>query len=144
MADKHSERDAFILDMWNQDYTSSQIAKELNVTRNVVMGVIARMRKKGLVGFKPRKEVFKPIHALRKPPLKLNNKIKNISPPKPLPKPEPIKPGAMKFMDLTPFSCRYIVNEGHASTFLFCGMPKEQGAYCANHASICYIPTKAK
>jgi Mn-dependent DtxR family transcriptional regulator len=60
MADKHSERDAFILEMWNKDYTSSEIAKDLNVTRNVVMGVIGRMRQKGLVGFKPKKKFSNP------------------------------------------------------------------------------------
>lgn len=112
---KLSERDAIILQMWDDDYSGSQIAAELGVTRNVVMGALNRMRKKGIVGHK-----IKP----KKAPVFYDF-------------------GEVPFGELKQYNqCRYIVNDGPASHYLFCGKPKEKGSYCAYHASICYIPSK--
>jgi hypothetical protein len=43
-------------------------------------------------------------------------------------------------MNLTESDCKYPVESNDG--FLFCGLPRVRGAYCAGHAKICYIPPK--
>ena len=142
-----TERDREIIALWEKGLTGGQIAKELHTTRSAILGKLRRLRLDGHVSYKMnakvdlKKATPQKIKAAKS--FNLNKKISRIAiPPTPLPKPRPIKHEPIKFMDLTPFSCRYVVNEGHASTFLFCGKPKTKGSYCADHASICYVPSK--
>ena len=144
-----SDRDREIIKLWESGLTGGQIAKELETTRSAILGKLRRLRLDGHVSYKMnakvdlKKATKKEIKEAKS--FNLNRKsIRGVQPPQPLPKPRPIKHEPIKFIDLTPFSCRYIVNEGHASTFLFCGKPKVKGSYCDDHAKICYVPSKYK
>ena len=144
-----SERDHTIIRLWESGLTGGQIAKELETTRSAILGKLRRLRLDGHVSYKMNAKVDlktatpKAIKEVKS--FNLHRKqLRHVQPPMPLPKPRPIKHEPIKFMDLTPFSCRYVVNEGHASTFLFCGKPKTGRAYCDDHAKICYVPSKYK
>jgi hypothetical protein len=142
-----SDRDHKMIALWESGMTGTQIANELSTTRSAILGKLRRLRLDGHVSYKMNVKVD-----LKAASKKQINKAKSLNanrkslrfaqPPQPLPKPRPIKHEPIKFLDLTPFSCRYIVNEGHASTFLFCGKPKTHRAYCGDHAKICYMPSK--
>lgn len=55
---RHPERDERVITMWNKGLTSGQISKHLDITRNVVIGVVQRMRAKGFeVRSKTREEI---------------------------------------------------------------------------------------
>jgi len=50
----------------------------------------------------------------------------------------------LKFEQLTPKSCRFVINSGAVKDFLFCGKEKTRRSYCEEHAKLCYYtPTKA-
>lgn len=144
-----NDRDRKIIDLWESGLTGGDIAKELGTTRSAILGKLRRLRLDGHVSYRMKAKVDlkkatkKEIRVAKS--FNINRKASRlVQPPMPLPKPRPIKHEPIKFMDLTPFSCRYIVNEGHASTFLFCGKPKTTRAYCEDHAKICYVPSKYK
>jgi len=144
-----TDRDQEIIKLWESGLTGSQIAKELLTTRSAILGKLRRLRLDGHVSYKMNVKVD--LKSATKKQIKeaksfnLHRKsIRGVLPPQPLPKPRPIKHEPIKFIDLTPFSCRYIVNDGHASTFLFCGKPKTNRSYCDDHAKICYVPSKHK
>jgi hypothetical protein len=118
------------LDMWNKNFTGGQIAQELCLTRNTVMGILHRLKKTGEVGPRP-KLAFK----INSP--KMAAKTKKLPPV--FIKAKPVNHMFKKLMQLRADSCRYIVNDGHAAHFLFCGKPKEKGSYCMDHAKLCYI-----
>jgi GcrA cell cycle regulator len=130
-----------MVDMWANNYTSSQIAKELCLTRNTVMGMIYRMKLKGLVDPLSHKVVAKPKPEPKRNPKPVVEK-KGVSTKRTPPifiKPKPVGHVPLTLMQLKNSSCRYAVNDGHASQFLFCGKPKEKGSYCMEHANLCYI-----
>ena len=144
-----TDRDYKIIDLWESGLTGGDIAKELSSTRSAILGKLRRLRLDGHVSYKMKVKVD--LKTATKKEIKvaksfnLNKRLfRDVKPPTPLPKPKPVKSGAVTFMELTPFCCRYIVNEGHASTFLFCGKPKVIKYYCLEHAKLCYIPSKFK
>lgn len=146
---KLNERDRKIIELWESGLTGGDIARELETTRSAILGKLRRLRLDGHVSYKMKAKVDlrtatkKEIRIAKS--FNINRKQARFAlPPTPLPKPRPIKHEPIKFMDLTPFSCRYVVNDGHASTFLFCGKPKATGSYCSDHAKICYVPSKYK
>lgn len=144
-----SDKDKLMIELWDKGYTGSQIANEVSMTRNAVMGKLSRLRKLGLVAYKMKAKVD--LKNMKPKSLKLAKAFNSYPkmfrhrmPPAPLPEMPPIKDKPIKFMDLTPFSCRYIVNDGKASEFLFCGKPKMIRSYCEDHAKLCYLPPKTK
>ena len=150
-----SEDDQEILDLWKQGLTGSQIAKKTYNTRNAVMGKLYRWRQSGIINYKStktreaaikeqvrianRKQALgkgKPRHVVKKE-LPLINFLDNLPPPPPLTEP-------VKFMDLSPQSCRYVVSGGVAKDFRFCNHPKKDGSsYCQEHHVLCYVPLSA-
>lgn len=141
-----------IMGLWKQGFNGAEIAAELGLTRNAVMGRLHRLRKKGVVGYKvPPSKVLKAK----------NERLKLIAvggrrtvyappsyPPKPKLKPERAKPKfveaapankpAITIMDLNFDHCRYITRmESHKGP-LYCGEPIDRKSYCKAHADMCY------
>lgn len=113
-----------VLRLWQENRSGSQIAAELGVSRNAVLGVVKRHKDKG--------------NALRGP-LPWANRIQ---------KPKPVErlfdyatpPSGVTLMGLRHASCRYIVRE--EETAIYCGRDKTSGPYCADHYALCYRPVK--
>ncbi len=144
-----TERDKKIIELWDQKFTGGQIAAELSMTRNAVMGRLGRFRKMGLVAYKMSAKVdlkdmksgiLKTVKKYNANPKMFRGRL----PPTPLPEMPPVKDKPIGFFELTPFTCRYIVNDGKASEFLFCGKPKMIRSYCEDHARLCYLPPRVK
>jgi hypothetical protein len=106
-----------ILELWNKNYTTTQIAKELGVTRGAVAGHIFRARRDGM-GVKER-----PAVVVRKKPteVQFDNNITRLR------------------ID----SCRYILNDDMTKP-IFCGDPISRRAYCETHAKLCYIVSEKR
>lgn len=141
-----------ILELWAEGKTTQKIGEAVGVTKNSVCGLLKRLRDKGhpipqrIHQFEAKKPINKKIAKLKKV-----TRLKAI-PKKPEPKGTPvavvppppkrkINIGKVKFIDLQPDSCRYIVSGKRAEEFLFCGAPKTRRAYCEEHAKLCYYPT---
>lgn len=147
-----------ILELWNKNLSTSIIAAELGVTKNVICGRAFRMRERG-VDIQPRAIGNQGPHKSRQIRGVNGAEIISIRPKKEAPlldwinqtsekknKPLPeikeaptAKPLNIRFKDLTANSCRYVVNDGRPENFIFCGAPKERGPYCGAHAALCYI-----
>ena len=144
-----SDKDKLIIERWEQGFTGSDIGNEFGMTRNAVMGKLARLRKLGLVTYKMNAKIsLKDVKPKKLKLVKTFNSYPKMFrgrlPPTPLPKMLPVKGKPIKFLDLKPFTCRYIVNDGKPSEFMFCGKPKMIRSYCDEHARLCYMPTKTK
>ena len=153
------ENNKEIKELWLKGLTGNQIAKQLSITRNSVMGKLHRMRHSGVLAGKALDGRIKAIG------MAIKNKIDKPSKPerKPdpestvdvwIPRPEPVeqhlnlivceevpaKPARnpIPFEKLTSKSCRFIVNSGDPKDFLFCGKPKKGKSYCDEHENICY------
>jgi hypothetical protein len=128
MADKLSDRNADILDMWEGGISGPEIAMTLNMTRNAVMGAVRRLRLKGLVGYKPRQKSTRSAYVNQ-----------------PAQEQAPFPYEGVPFHALNQFKeCHYIVNDGPASSFLFCGRPQHDRSYCYDHYKLCYMPPKRR
>lgn len=141
-----------IIDLWNEGYSAGEISHKLKVTRNMVMGKISRLRASGM--------------SLRTAPKKLQRakkvevKTKNGWVKKKETKKKPAAVGLqpieqfvfdygpietnIDIMQLTPRSCRYIIDNDRRRGALYCGEPKHYRSYCEAHAKLCYISAKPK
>ena len=153
------ENNKEIKELWLKGLTGNQIAKQLSITRNSVMGKLHRMRHSGILAEKALDERMKTIRtAVRK---KIETTLELEHKPDPdstvnawIPRPEPVeqhlnlvvceeappqptsKP--IPFEKLTSRSCRFIINSGDPKDFLFCGKPKKGRSYCDEHENVCY------
>ena len=151
--------------LWMKGLTGGQIAKELSLTRNAVLGKVHRMREAGTIDVREcdmrirnvRKEVQRlederqatlpdilrdvPTFEKEKTPKEPKKKTEIVCQPtflfEDLPPHDP-KWKPLKFDQLTPKSCRYVLNDGPASQFLFCGKQKKGRSYCEDHEKLCY------
>ena len=137
--------DDTIVKMWSEGSTGLMIATEIGFTRSSVMGRITKLRAK--------KIITGPIldarmDALRALATKANVENKTTSRFNPNPialraafdSLNPSKGGHVGYDGLTSKSCRYVINEGSATEYLFCGATKEKGSYCQHHHNLCYVP----
>ena len=134
------------IELWKKGKTSSEIAATLGITRSAVMGIVNRAREKGLVDYrsKPEKAPTKSRPSRKKPSLAkiklppllavpLHTGIKSVELI-----PEKIEP--VSFQNLTRTMCRFVVNEGKAQEYLFCGRQKfGHNPYCEEHCKECYV-----
>lgn len=146
-----------IFKLWNEGMTSNNIAKELGVTRNSVMGTIHRAQKRGEDLMKHFSDVGKPKPRITKPvkpkvELRKDDRGRTAVVAKPrsmardfetlFPVTENVKDG-VGILDLGLFSCRYIV-DGEGMGAVYCGKRTAKKVYCADHYRICYTPVPAR
>ena len=151
-----------IKDLWLTGLSGGEIAKELSTTRGAILGKIFRMRASGEIGIR---ESDIRMHSIRVETKKRENErvstLFDVIKESPLEKEdtddlplicEPVmvssprdKTGKpVKFDQLTPKSCRFVLNDGPPSGFLFCGKEKKVRSYCAEHAALCYYRIERK
>ena len=139
-----SERVAQLRSAFGAGLTCSQIAGEIGVSRNAVIGKMNRLglsRPRNMLAPAPERQ-----RAAWRP--KSDNVTKLFSqhrilmrlPPEPLAPPETIRNGnGCSLLELTPGKCRWPINEPGAADFCFCANPKVEGLpYCVGHARIAY------
>ncbi len=134
-----NHRDKLVLSLWKNGLTGSQIGEKLGTTRSAILGLINRLRAAGYVEYrakKPRPKKDAPPKPRKDRKKKLEQFELLIVAPVVNAAPEPTKP--LTIMELTHRSCRYILNDGKPSSFLYCGKTTEKGSYCREHYKICF------
>ena len=143
---KHNEKTIQkLIELWKAHKTSGQIAVKLDMSRSAVMGLVGRLRAKGLLEYR---DPASKKNATRE---EKRNKLRNPYVPnktrKSLPPLPPVieNSSPVKLFQLTAKSCRFVINDSQsAADFLFCNKPKKVGAYCEEHHKICYIKSEPK
>lgn len=130
--------------------SSGVAARELGVTRNSIIGKWYRLglrRRASLTqrlpigGSRPRKQrdpaaPRAPRPARPRPPRPVKARIMT-SPPEP-PQTDPITLMQLGGIGDDPGRCRWPIGEPAGPDTLFCGAPRERGAYCAWHGNLAY------
>lgn len=146
------EFDQAIINMWNDNKTGLDIAEALGKSRNAIMGKLYRLRAAKYIQYKTvpvkqKKDTPKKRAKREKRAYKYSSPYSGPLIPFP-PQPEiVINEQAIKLTELKNSSCRFIINDGPARSFLFCGKKKEKGPYCDEHRNLCYVkvhPRKIK
>ena len=143
-----------IVELWEEGLSGTQIGELLSLTRNAVIGVVNRLRKKGFkfkrnekvehkkrvsLAREKREEDYQKRNAkkLKKPLVIEVEKQEKIYPIPIL----PTRDGGIDLIDLKRTSCRFIVS-GDDTPIKYCGETQDRGAYCRDHYKICYYPAK--
>jgi hypothetical protein len=141
-----TERDEKILKMWNENMTGTEIGAVLGTTRNAILGRLHRLKAYGIDTSKSR-----PARVTPQRPKTPRVKVAKKETPKPKtekiyypPRIEEQPISGVTLLQLKPKSCRFIISHEDANVRIFCGKNKERGAYCGNHARLCYLPPKEK
>lgn len=135
--------------------SATQIAIEMGVTKNTVIGKIHRSpnlrleRSRSSLPNKPSKT--------KREKLKFNDSLlptlPMFSPPDPpmpfmLPMPHIMEPTVVftgkpvKFADTNRFMCKYVVSGDKADNYLFCGDRVYKRSFCKHHFNICYTTVR--
>jgi len=157
MIAKVTENEQELLKLWEKGLTGKEIAIKLETTRNAVMGKLHRLREQHVITYKNIATRTAAIrHSVRmKERAKEPQEAPKLVEEKPIkevveellpmileelkPKDQDRRP--VKFMDLSPSSCRYIISGFMPKEFMFCNEIKKLGsAYCEAHHSRCNVP----
>lgn len=142
-----------IIKMWNDGMSSGEIASLLKVSRNSVIGKVSRMRASGIPlrsapKIKPKLQkvtkrqvktqrgwiVKRQIRPKVDPTILLDQLFLDI----------PLPVQRVDILQLTPKSCRYIVDRDPKRGALYCGDMKHYRSYCKKHAELCYVPVRLR
>jgi GcrA cell cycle regulator len=139
-----SERVAQLRSCVGAGLTCSQIAGEIGVTRNAVIGkmnrlglarprnILAPASERQRAAWRPKTDIVTRLFSQHRILMRL--------PPAPPVPPETIRNGnGCSLLELTPGKCRWPINEPGAADFCFCANPPVEGLpYCVGHARIAY------
>ena len=132
--------------------TCSQIAREIGVTRNAVIGKMNRMglsRPRDVLSAQMRRASklarAKPERNWRRLTIIAQRKMLRDAFPVAEPEEIPIFNGrGCTLLELKQGQCRWPINEPGAENFCFCGNEAFQGfSYCAGHARLAYRSTRS-
>jgi GcrA cell cycle regulator len=137
-----SERVAQLRGCASAGLTCSQIAAEIGVSRNAVIGKMNRLglsRPRNMAAAERQRAAGQP-RSDNVTRLFSQHRILMRLPPEPLQAPETIRNGnGCSLLELTPGKCRWPINEPGAADFCFCAHPPVEGLpYCVGHARIAY------
>jgi GcrA cell cycle regulator len=139
------ERVAQLKSCFEAGLTCGQIAREMGVTRNAVIGKISRLHLSRLKSPSPRPPERRAGAATRpaRPRLLTQHQILRAIRTEPT---EPITSlNRCTFMELGQEKCHWPISEPGAEDFCFCGNTPVQGLpYCAAHARLAYQAAAAR
>ena len=123
-----------VADLWRQGFSFGQIAAYVGSRRNVIAGIVHRMRVSGQIGYRtaPTHRTIKNMEYDRRQKI-ITDLLKPIEPPVPF---------NLNIMELKNSSCRYSTGVSPTNEWLFCGHNKTRGSYCEYHANLCYQPPR--
>jgi GcrA cell cycle regulator len=142
-----SERVAQLRSCVSTGLTCSQIAGEIGVSRNAVIGKMNRLglsRPKNMLAAEPeRRRAAWRAKSDNVTRLFSQHRILMRLPPAPPTPPEAIRNGrGCSLLELAPGKCRWPINEPGTADFCFCAHPQVEGLpYCVGHARIAYKST---
>jgi len=133
-----SERVAQLRGCIGTGLSCSQIAAEIGVSRNAVIGKMNRLglsRPKTVLAREPQQR-----RGAWRPRIVTQHQILMELPWEPLAEPISIANGrGCSLLELSPGQCRWPINEPGAADFCFCGSKQVEGlSYCVGHARIAY------
>jgi GcrA cell cycle regulator len=130
--------------------TCMQIAREIGVTRNAVIGKLNRLGLSGPPRTAQRQDTNAP-HARRTREYSQRRVLRAIYAAEPVVAGEPAGSPVMSatpctLLELRLDTCRWPINDGAAKDFSFCGNAAVRGlSYCAGHARLAYrIPAQRR
>lgn len=133
--------------MLSEGLSYSQIGARLGLTRNTVIGKMARV---GLAKLTKNRPSGKGLRH-RAPSLPALPQTRRIELPaaseaKAFRSAAPVagERRRVTLMELGPDSCRYGVGDPREAGFRFCGQRAPRGSYCDYHAQLCYEPKGAR
>jgi GcrA cell cycle regulator len=136
----NSERIEQLKSCFDAGLSCGQIAREIGVTRNAVIGKLSRLGLSRPRAARPRPPERKPANSWR-PRLVTQHRILETVRAQSVLTAEvaiPDGPGC-SLLELSQGSCRWPIDDPCASGFLFCGIAPVKGLpYCARHARIAY------
>jgi hypothetical protein len=132
-----------IVEMWKAGSSGGQIAVNLGITRNAVMGILGRCRAAGKIDYRVDAERIKAlkyrvITAEAKRAVAIGEFLHSAIAGGDLPDNKP--PNGITLMKLQPHSCRYIIGRNADDEALFCGQQRDKASYCKTHHKLCYTP----
>jgi len=145
-----------IIEMWNAGSSGSEIATALNLTRNAILGFVHRQRRSGVFveerasGRNNEKEKAEKKKAKIEKKIEVKPKIRMEMPRVDITSAFDIneyfsKPiTGVSLLDLSYYSCRFIVTTENDKPPVYCGERVDRGSYCKPHADRCYIPARIK
>lgn len=141
--------------MLGEGLTYSQIGARLGLTRNTVIGKMARVGLATLTKNRPsrggrgHRSAAPSLPALPEtrrvePPRRCDAPAVTKAPPPPARARIAAPVGRVTLMELGPESCRYGHGDPRAADFRFCGKRAANGPFCGYHAQLCYEPARGK
>jgi GcrA cell cycle regulator len=140
------ERIALLQKLWDQGYSASQIAGQLEgVSRNAVIGKIHRLGKRPGAGVDRPRPALTAVHARRRPAA-AETRHAVPQPPQPEWAARPFRraaranePGLATCATLEAHMCRWPIGDPEEAGFSFCGRPVEgPRPYCKGHTRLAY------
>jgi hypothetical protein len=130
-----------ILEMWKTGLTGGQIARNLGITRNTVMGILGRCRVAGKIDYRMGAERIIAVRAKiadanRKRASVIGEFLHTAIIGGDLPSNQ--QTSGITLMKLKPSSCRYIIGKNADDEALFCGEQRTASSYCKTHHKLCY------
>jgi len=147
MSNLTEEDKILVKKLWLDCVTSGQIAAQLGVTRNTIMGYVSRnglKRNLKLVILKKKEKQKKP-EKIEPRPIMVLFKDKIVRKRSVTITPE--KKKALKgktIFSLKQNSCRFIIGDVDGLNTQYCCLPKKVRSYCESHAEICYEKMRQK
>ena len=145
-----TDRNSLIIKLWNVDKSSSQIATQLAITKNIVIGVITRERDSGS-GLITRQKLPGPYDCGMRGGKRTHKKrlgaqkVKVYTMPKLFrvetkPEKKQTKIIGIAFVNLKNNSCKFPTSRVEDQHY-FCGAPRRDRntSYCAEHHTICFV-----
>lgn len=150
-----------LIELWRVGATGAEIARQLGVTRSMVLGKVYRLREQGILAYRnPEKsktkvkEVTTNVVVLERkvPQTTQGGSMLRIQPEEPelkpvvpptLPEFDPTKP-YLNILQLNFTKCRYIMTEDTSVDALYCGETVHRRSYCKAHADVCLVPAPKK
>lgn len=133
--------------LWFDCVTSGQIAAQLGVTRNTIMGYVNRngLKRNLKLLILKKKEKQKKTGKIEKRAVMVLFKDKIVRKRSVTITPEKKKTIKEKtIFNLKQDSCRFIIGEVIGLNTQYCCLPKKVRSYCESHAEICYEKNKVK
>ena len=138
--------------MWTEGKTATEIAKELGVTKNSIVGKVHRLcltARPSTIKSKDEEPVEK-VEVEKEIPEEVEENVEVVAEPVESVKPEKTEKKHksnchVKLVELDSHTCRWPLGDPRDEDFCFCGKKVRMGqTYCEEHANMAYVKATKK